>query len=113
MGSIFRLPAFHGGTLQDLVRRLGDERCQLVAAETGTGREPETIDWNRPSALFLGPERGTVPEEVRSLMDTGVTIPMEPEVDSLSVGAAAAVILFAARRIRSRGRQNPGASRDG
>ena len=100
MGSIFRLPAIHGGELPDVVRRFGDEEFLRVAAETGSGPAPASIDWNRPAALFLGPERGVLPEASRSLMDTAVTIPMETGVDSLSVGAAAAVILFAARGVR-------------
>ena len=41
----------------------------------------------------LGPERGGIPAEARSLMDASISIAMEPGVDSLSVGAAAAVIV--------------------
>ena len=102
MGSVFRLPAMHYRDIMEVIRQLRKERVHLVAAETGSGPEPEEIDWNRKAALFLGPERGSLPEEARHHMDTGLSIPMAASVDSLSVGAAAAVILFAARRIRTR-----------
>ncbi len=108
MGSIFRLPAIHSEELLDVVRRLGNEKFHRVAAETGSGPEPQEIDWNRPTALFLGPERGSLPEASRNLMDSGLSIPMETGVDSLSVGAAAAVILFVARRARDRDHRSPG-----
>lgn len=101
MGSIFRLPALHRPELMDAVRWLRDEWFLLVAAETGFGTEPGEIDWSRKAALFLGPERGGLPAEARSQMDRVVSIAMEEGVDSLSVGAAAAVILFAARQVRT------------
>jgi len=103
MGSIFRLPAMHVPDITVLIQRLKDERFFTVAADTGSGEEPETVDWTGRTALFLGPERGALPDQARQLMDTAVSIPMENGVDSLSVGAAAAVILFAARKVRTRG----------
>jgi TrmH family RNA methyltransferase len=101
MGSIFRLPAIHRRDILEVIDRLQGEEIYLVAAETGSGPAPEEIDWNRKAALFLGPERGSLPEAARRQMDTGLSIPMAAGVDSLAVGAAAAVILFAARRVRS------------
>ena len=101
MGSIFRLPALHSPEIMEVVRWLRDERFLLAAAETGDRTEPGEIDWSRKAALFLGPERGGIPAEARAQMDSGLSIPMEEGVDSLSVGAAAAVILFAARQVRT------------
>jgi TrmH family RNA methyltransferase len=101
MGSLFRLPAIRCADLQEAIHRLDEESFHKIAAETGAGPAPETVDWNRRTALFLGPERGGIPPEARSRMDSGLSIAMEPGVDSLSVGAAAAVILFAARKVRN------------
>ncbi|MBD3868261.1 MAG: RNA methyltransferase [Acidobacteria bacterium] len=101
MGSLFRLPTLHCPDILDVILRLEQERFWKVAAETGTGPRPEEVDWSRKTALFLGPERGGIPDEARSRMDSSLTIPMATGVDSLSVGAAAAVILFAARRVRN------------
>ncbi len=101
MGSIFRLPLMHCLDILEVIRLLQAEQLFLVAAETGSGPEPEEIDWNRKAALFLGPERGGLPEEARTHMDRYLSVAMADGVDSLSVGAAAAVILFAARRVRT------------
>ena len=103
MGSVFRLPAMHCPDILDVIRWLERENVFRIAAQTGPGPAPEEIDWNRRAALFLGPERGGLPDEAMRHMDGAVSIPMAGGVDSLSVGAAAAVILFAARRVRVAG----------
>jgi TrmH family RNA methyltransferase len=51
-------------------------------------------------ALFLGGEGSGLPREILEAVDLTVGIPLRPGVESLSVGAAAAVLLFAAAHQR-------------
>ena len=58
------------------------------------------MDWKPPVALVIGGEAAGLPAEIVDALDAAVRIPMRPGVESLSVGAAAAVLLFEALRGR-------------
>ncbi len=102
MGSIFRLPAVNRPDPRELLEELERADIPRIGAIPGSGVPYDRYDWTGPFALFLGPERGGLAQEVEERLDLRVHVPMRPEVNSLSVGAAAAAILFeAARRRRS------------
>ena len=52
------------------------------------------------TALFFGGEGAGLAESWRAAMDAWVRVPMRAGVESLSVGAAASVLLFEAARQR-------------
>ncbi len=109
MGSIFRLPAAHdeAGPLLD---RLRDRGIRRVGADLGAQVPYDRFDWRGPLSIWLGSEGRGLPREVLESMDARVGIPMREGVESLSVGAAAAVLLYEARRKRG---QSPFSSRRG
>lgn len=59
-------------------------------------------DWSRPSALVLGGEGSGLHRLVAENCDVLVKIPMYGKIESLNVSVAAGVILFEARRQRSK-----------
>jgi len=79
--------------------RVRSSKFKVYGAEAG-GAPYDEVDWKVPVALFLGGEGAGLPEDVRIHLDLAVGVPMAPSAESLSVHAAAAVILFAARRAR-------------
>jgi TrmH family RNA methyltransferase len=99
MGSIFRLPAAEADAeaVVALARRNG---VTLVGAAARHGTPYDALDWTRPCALLLGSEGAGLPPEIAARLDAHVTVPMRDPVESLSVGAAAAVLLFEAARRR-------------
>jgi len=99
MGSIFRLPLFVASPL-DLLRRLRQHGIAALAASAHEGRDYRLADLRRPVALFLGREGSGLPDELDAALDGRIRIPLRPPVESLSVGAAAAVLLFEAARQR-------------
>jgi len=99
MGSIFRIPVARAGT-REIPEALRAAAIRGVGTAPRAPVDHEGVDWTRPTALFLGGEGAGLPEEIRDSLDALVSIPMHPGVESLSVGAAAAVLLFAARRAR-------------
>jgi TrmH family RNA methyltransferase len=100
MGSIFRLPAARGDTsrLLELLRLRG---IKTMGATPSSSVPFTAVDFSGPIALFFGREGVGLPGELLDSMDGTLLIPMEDGVESLSVGAAAAVVLFEAARQRA------------
>ena len=99
MGAIFRLPAV-AAPLDELLEAVERRRLRRIGAEARNAVAYDQADWSGPIALFLGGEGAGLPPAVRESLDAGVAVPMAPSVESLSVNAAAAVLLFEAARKR-------------
>lgn len=59
------------------------------------------VDWTQPAALIIGSEANGATEMARRLASRVINIPMANQSESLNAAAAAAVILFEARRQRA------------
>jgi len=94
-GSLFRIP-FAAGTAEDLAR----PGLLLYAAMpfTGSRRMVADVDFKRPCAIVIGSEGRGVSPEVHALCEE-IAIPTMA-VESLNAAAAAAVLLYEARRQR-------------
>ena len=99
MGGIFRLPAVEA-ELDEVLRGVHRRRFTLIGADARGDLNYDTADWTGPIALLLGGEGAGLPEEAVLSLDVRVAVPMAPGVESLSVNAAAAVLLFEAARQR-------------
>lgn len=100
MGSAFRLPIVAGRTAAGAVAEMRHHGVTSVAAVARGGADPDAIDWRGRVGLVLGGEGPGLPPDVAAQCDRRVTIPMSSSVESLNVGAAAAVLIYAARRQR-------------
>jgi TrmH family RNA methyltransferase len=100
MGSIFRMPT-PAAELSELLRLFRDRGLHTIGASPSARLSYLECDLARPAAVFFGREGAGLPEEVALRLDERVQIPLRPGVESLSVGAAAAVLLFEAARQRS------------
>jgi TrmH family RNA methyltransferase len=99
MGSIFRLPLTDGEG-DDILDRVAAAGLVTIGAVPRGGTPYDAIDWRAPSALLLGGEGAGLPGELEARSGVRVGVPMRHGVESLSVGAAAAVLLFEAARSR-------------
>jgi len=99
MGSLFRLPALPAD-LDELIPLLLTEGIVALGTDPQRGAPHYETDLRRPTALLLGGEAGGLPAEVRGRLDGMVRVTMRKGVNSLSVGAATAVLLFEAARQR-------------
>jgi RNA methyltransferase, TrmH family len=99
MGSVFRLPAGHA-ELGEILKSVESRGLRVVGADARDAVSYDEIDWAGPLALLLGNEGAGLPDEVAAHLDARARIPMAPGVESLSVNAAAAVLLFEAARKR-------------
>ena len=106
-GSIFHLPVVESVELSLLVHRVKEAGMALVVA-TGDG-EHDLFDWigEAPASVCwaFGTEAHGVSDELRAAADVRIRIPILGSAESLNVGSAVAVCLFAEVAHR-RGRLN-------
>ena len=97
MGSIFAVPVTPVD-LTLLLPLLHASSFVTWAACSGGGRDYRDLDFGERAALVLGAEGAGLPEPIVGACRGRVTIPMCDGVESLSVAAAGAVLLFATCR---------------
>jgi tRNA G18 (ribose-2'-O)-methylase SpoU len=76
-------------------------RC-IAAHPHATGRTLSQADFSGDCCLVFGSEGDGISMPVLEACDEAVAISMPPTVDSLNVGAAAAVFLYEANRQREK-----------
>lgn len=102
MGSLFRIPVIEA-PLESHLLELRRHGARIAAADPRGGVEYDRWDWTPPVVLALGGEAEGLSAGILAAADARLRIPLESGVESLNVGAAAAVLLFeAARRRRER-----------
>ena len=102
MGSAFRLPIWKDAGYADALTWCAKHGIKTVAADVKATSLHTEFDWTHPTALLLGSESiGLSAEEVAMVGET-VRIGMSGSVESLNVGAAAAILLYEAARQRTR-----------
>ena len=84
----------------DAIAALLDRGLRPVGTSADGSVAYDRHDWSDPTALVLGAESGGLPAPLRAQLDAMVAIPMAGSMESLSVGAAAAVVLFEIARRR-------------
>jgi tRNA G18 (ribose-2'-O)-methylase SpoU len=120
MGTIFQLPVVElaklglrhkfttkphvtGQTLKECLKELRQHGVRCIAAHPHTNRTfLSQADFSGDCCLVFGSEGEGITPVVLEACDEAVAIPMPPTVDSLNVGAAAAVFLYEVARQRSR-----------
>lgn len=100
MGSIFRLPALALHDVEPVLAFLGSKGLVRVGADPASELLYDLYDLRGAVALFFGGEGGGLSPGLLRRLDGTVRIPMHTGVESLSVGAAAAVLLYEAIRQR-------------
>lgn len=99
-GSVFRLPLARADDLAAVKEAARSANRALVGAVTDGSPDLDAIPAD--AILVLGSEAHGLAAPERSLLDLEVSIATAPDVDSLSVNAAASIVLWAASRDRSR-----------
>jgi 23S rRNA (guanosine2251-2'-O)-methyltransferase len=61
----------------------------------------DTVDWQGTAVLVLGSEGSGIRPRVASACDALISLPLHGKIESLSVSAAAAVLLYTAARSRN------------
>jgi RNA methyltransferase, TrmH family len=100
MGSALRLPVVAGMTTGAVMDCMAEAELRTIAAVPRGGADPDDVDWRGSIGLFIGGEGPGLSDEVIDRCSMRVTIPMAVTVESLNVGVATGVLIYAARRQR-------------
>jgi TrmH family RNA methyltransferase len=106
-GSLFHLPVVTGLTIDAFLTLAEARDVRLIGCSASGGTPYREIDYRGSIGLVFGREGPGLPPALAGRLRSLATIPMRPGVESLNVGAAAAVILFEAARQRAEGRDQP------
>jgi tRNA G18 (ribose-2'-O)-methylase SpoU len=94
-------PSEKNPTLAETLRDLSSRGIRCIAAHPHTNKKVlSQADFTKDCCLVFGNEGDGISKDVLEACDEAVAIPMPPTVDSLNVGAAAAVFLYEANRQR-------------
>jgi 23S rRNA (guanosine2251-2'-O)-methyltransferase len=88
--------------LNRFIEELKEKNVWVVGTSVDAEMDYYDWDWTRPSALVLGGEGSGLHRLVAENCDVLVKIPMYGKIDSLNVSVAAGVVLFEAKRQRSK-----------
>ncbi|OEH84436.1 hypothetical protein BHU72_09465 [Desulfuribacillus stibiiarsenatis] len=93
MGSIFHVPVIEED-LHTAIQQLKEVGFHFIGADI-VGDSYDTIDTlPEKVALVMGSEGNGISEEIRSLIDSFITIPMPGKAESLNVSVATGIIAF-------------------
>jgi tRNA G18 (ribose-2'-O)-methylase SpoU len=107
MGAIFQMPIVElakgdkvNKSLAQTLRAMRERGVQCIAAHPRGKRLLLEADFTKDSCIVFGNEGEGISRSVLASCDEAVAIPMPEKIDSLNVGAAAAVFLYEANRQR-------------
>jgi TrmH family RNA methyltransferase len=100
-GAWFRLPIAVSSNLTEVVKEYRDRGVQIVATLPLADKLYWDIDFTRPTLILLGNEGAGLTEELISLSNLQVRIPLNEGVESLNVAIASALLLYEAQRQRN------------
>jgi TrmH family RNA methyltransferase len=98
MGSTFRMPIWAGAANTEAIDWATLNGVSSVGATADDARSYTELDWSKPRMLVLGSEAHGLPADTEAQLDERISIPMNPNVESLNLAVAAGIILFEARR---------------
>lgn len=99
-GALMRIGTCRVPNLKIAAYYLRQSGFRIVAATEKSDRRIYDADMTGPCAVIMGSEGKGISPAMLSLADDKVSIPMEGEISSLNVSAAASVVLFEAVRQR-------------
>lgn len=97
MGAVLNIPVF-ADISEAQLDLLHDEGYRFVSTDISRSEKYYEIKYNSPTVIIFGSEAQGISENLKSRCKIFTNIPMNPQVDSLNVAAACAIIIAEARR---------------
>jgi TrmH family RNA methyltransferase len=104
-GSLFHLPVVRGLPTPEAIGALRDQGMRVLAMDARGEADLYEQDLSDPVVFVFGNEAWGLPQEMASLADLTVRVPIRGRAESLNLAAAATVCLFEWERQRREGRR--------
>ncbi len=101
-GQWFRCPMQTSINLADDIRKLQSQGIKAIATVANAQKTYWDYDFRQPTLILLGNEGNGLSPELIELADEVIAIPQSDRVESLNVAISAALLLYEAKRQRSR-----------
>lgn len=98
MGAAFRLNFWTNTDFKEVIGWAKEKNLFTICADVSAGKTLWEIDWQKPRLLIFGSEAHGLSVKERSLVDEGLIIPMENDVESLNLAVSCGIILYEAKR---------------
>lgn len=93
MGALFKQTIVRT-TIEQLHRWAREHNVQVIGASPDAAEDYRQISYKRPALLMLGSERKGLTDELRSICNRIVRIPMVEGMDSLNVAVAGSLLMY-------------------
>lgn len=100
MGSVLRVPFVYTDDLKGALHTLKAKHIHLYAAHLDGKNSYDKEDYRGDIGFLIGNEGNGLSEEIASMADTYIRIPMAGQVESLNAAVAASVLMFETARQR-------------
>ncbi len=94
MGAVFRVPFFYTENLAGTVREIKKTGITTYAAHLDGKKMYHEIDYADRTAFLIGNEGNGLSDELTSLADIKLRIPMQGKVESLNAAISAALLMY-------------------
>lgn len=101
-GQAYRIPICRVSNIAQTLRELKSRDFVVVGADID-GTPAQDVDFHRATVLVMGSESTGMRRLTRTICDETVRISQNPEVESLNVSVAAAILMYAASQQRNLG----------
>lgn len=101
MGSIYRVPFFSVDNLEEAIKTLQDEGAVIYAAHLKGEKFYHEFDYTKKTGFLIGNEGNGLSDEISSLADEYLKIPMEGKLESLNAAVATAILVYEGHRQRA------------
>ena len=101
MGSIFNIPIIEDEDLST-IEELKEKGFKVVVSSLDTENNFYDIDLTKKSIISVGNEGNGISDEVYSISDEKVKIPMPGGAESLNAGVAASIMIYEAVRQKNK-----------
>lgn len=98
MGAAVRVSLWTNAVFEETLVWAKEKNLISTCADVNSETSIWQVDWNKPRLLIFGSEAHGLSENERNLIDEGLIIPMENDVESLNLAVSCAVVLFEAKR---------------
>ncbi len=102
VGTVFEIPIVYVSDNDELRSLLEKTGKRVVVTEVDGGVPYYEEDISKGIALVIGNEGSGISEEVKSMADVRVTLPMKGHIESLNAAVAAAILMYESVRDQKR-----------